>query len=148
MTNLHTPLIQVKKLVEDAKLPERANPTDSGADVFASEDVVIAPTSRSKIHTGIAISIPFGYDIIIKDKSGRAAKQGLTVLGGVIDQGYTGELQVVLFNTSNTTVSIGKGEKIAQIVCRPVEYPKFFEVDSLVNEGQRGEGGFGSTGLK
>ena len=101
--------------------------------------------------TGIKLSFPEGYEIQVRPKSGLALKQGLTVLNtpGTVDQGYTGEIQVIVFNTNNYSVMIPKGMKIAQAVLCPVVSGKMveFELVGSVEDKDRGDNGFGSTGI-
>lgn len=141
--------IRVKKLREDAIVPERAHRGDAGVDLFAVEGAVIFPGDRMLIPTGISIAIPEGYEGQVRSKSGLALKQGLMVLNspGTIDAGYRGEIGVIILNTSKQHVRIEKGQKIAQLVITPVELPVFIEVEYLDDDTERGAGGFGSTGL-
>ena len=139
--------LKVKRLNQDAKLPERAHDTDSGADLFSDYDTyVIEPGQRRLISTGIAATVERGYDIQFVDKSGLAWKNGITVLGGLIDESYRGELKVVLLNTSDEPYTVQPYSKLTQMVVRPVLYPEIVEVDEL-DDTVRGEGGFGSTGV-
>ena len=140
--------IKVKRLTETAKLPVRAHDTDSGADIFSDGMVhVIEPGQRRLIVTGIAATVEPGYDIQFVDKSGLALHHGITVLGGLIDESYRGELMVVLLNTGSEPYIVAPHSKLTQLVVRPVLYPEIVEVDEL-DETVRGEGGFGSTGIK
>ena len=123
------------------KRPERAHYNDSGADVFAAEDVTIRPWSVAKIPTGIGIELPSGYDAVIHCKSGLSSK-GLWAANAPIDAGYRGEIFAIMHNTTAYDITIEAGEKIGQLVVRPVIYPEF--VDELGEE--RNLGGFGSTG--
>ncbi len=138
--------IQVQKLRNDAKLPEYAHSGDAGMDLFSSESVTMKPGERAPIPTGIAMAIPHGNVGLIWDKSGRAVNEGLTTLAGVIDSGYRGEIKVIIFNTSNETVTLEKHQKIAQILIQQIKHPTVIEVDTLEHT-SRGSGGFGSTGL-
>jgi len=138
--------VKVKKLQEDAVIPEFAHSGDAGMDLFSVEAVFLEPGQRQAIKTGIAFDIPQGYVGLVWDKSGRAVKEGLTVLAGVIDSSYRGEVQVVLLNTSDKSVEVEKGQKIAQMLIQAVEAPEVEEVEEL-DDTSRGEGGFGSTGL-
>lgn len=144
-------VLKVKKLREDVVLPQRAHSTDSGLDLFAAEDVVIWYGEQKLVPTGIAIELEPGYEAQVRSKSGLALKDGLFVLNspGTVDHGYQGEVGVILYNTSRTKVAqIKKGQKIAQLVIQKVELPEVIEVDEIYNEGtDRGDGGFGSTGL-
>jgi dUTP pyrophosphatase len=139
--------LKVKRLTETAKLPVRAHDTDSGADLFSDDIVhVIEPGQRRLISTGVAATVEAGYDIQFVDKSGLAWKNGITVLGGLIDESYRGQLMVVLLNTSDEPYTVEPYSKLTQMVVRPVLYPEIVEVDEL-DETVRGEGGFGSTGV-
>lgn len=144
-------VLEVKKLREDAILPQRAHTTDSGLDLFAAEDVIIWYGEQKLIPTGISIELEPGYEAQVRSKSGLALKEGLFVLNspGTVDYGYQGEVGVILFNTSRTKVAqIKKGQKIAQLVVQKVELPEVVEVSEVYDEGSdRGDGGFGSTGL-
>ena len=139
--------IKIKKLNPDAILPSYAHDGDAGLDLYSSEDIDIPWGTRMMIPTGISIELPKGYVSLIWDKSGLAAKNGLKVLGGVCDCNYRGEYKVILLNTSNESYKVLKGNKIAQILIQPVEQVKIEEVKDLTDT-TRGEGGFGSTGLK
>ena len=136
---------------EDSVDPQYAYPTDSGFDLYSTEEVEIVPFGRKLIPTGLHIDIPDGYEVQVRSKSGLALKQGLMVLNspGTVDQGYTGEIQVIIFNANNLTTTIKKGQKIAQAVISPVvsgKWIKLTKVDNINNK-DRGEKGFGSTGI-
>lgn len=140
--------VKVKKLHEDAKLPQYANQwSDSGADVFSIEKYEIKPGERVLVKTGIAISVSDGYECQVRSKSGLALKRGLIVLNspGTVDNGYRGEVGVIICNLSNETQIIEKGDKVAQLVIVPVGQAIFLEVNEL-DSTTRGDGGFGSTG--
>lgn len=138
--------LKIKRLTETSKLPVRAHDTDSGADLFSDDIVhVIEPGQRRLISTGIAATVEAGYDIQFVDKSGLAWKNGITVLGGLIDHGYVGELKVILYNASDKPYTVEPYSKLTQMVVRPVLYPEIVEVDEL-DDTIRGDGGFGHTG--
>ncbi|MDZ7726459.1 MAG: dUTP diphosphatase [Candidatus Campbellbacteria bacterium] len=137
--------IKVKKLEKEAKLPVYANLSDAGADLFALEGLELSPGERTQVRTGIAMEIPDGYVGLIWDKSGLSHKQGLKVLGGVIDASYRGEIMVGIINLGNEKAAMESGHKVAQILFQRVEQAGIVEVNEL-NETSRGEGGFGSTG--
>ena len=137
--------LPVKKTREDAKLPERAHHNDAGMDLFATEEQIISVGKRKVFGTGIAMAIPDGYVGLIWDKSGLAANHGLTALGGVIDAQYRGEIFVTLANLGDEDYTVTKGQKIAQILIQRVRLPLIEEVEEL-DETDRGEGKFGSTG--
>jgi dUTP pyrophosphatase len=143
--------VEVELVHEDAVFPKYAYPSDSGFDLHATEEVIIGPFGRALVPTGLKVSFEEGYEIQVRPKSGLAIKQGLTVLNtpGTVDQGYTGEIQVIVFNTNNTTVTIPKGMKVGQGVLCPVVQGKFvnFEKVGQVEDKDRGNNGFGSTGI-
>lgn len=126
-------------------MPTYAHPGDAGMDFYAAEAVTIAPGERVRIATGVCLAIPEGYTGLMWDKSGIAFKHGLTVLGGVIDAGYRGEILVQLYNTSDTVHSFAVGDKVAQMLIHPVVRAELVETDEL-DDTARGEDGFGSTG--
>lgn len=123
------------------KAPDRAHYNDSGADIFAAEDVIIWPHDVVKIPTGVGVELPDGYDIVVHCKSGLSSR-GIWAANAPVDAGYRGEIHAILYNTSDVKVSIKTGEKIGQLVVRPVIYAEF--VDELGDE--RNDNGFGSTG--
>ena len=135
----------------DAVSPKNAYESDSGFDLYSTEEQWIFGFDRALIPTGLHIDIPEGYEIQVRSKSGLALKQGLMVLNspGTVDQGYTGEIQVILFNTSKDKVKIEKGQKIAQAVLCPVVSGKWITLveKKEINEKDRNANGFGSTGL-
>lgn len=137
--------LEVKKLVPEAKLPTRAHADDAGLDLYSIEECTFAPGERRVVRTGIAMAIPTGCVGLIWDKSGLAAKAGLTTMGGVIDASYRGEIQVIVINLSSESYTIEQGSKIAQILIQRVELPEVCEGTEL-GDTIRGEGGFGSTG--
>lgn len=140
-----------KKSNNDTVDPSYAYELDSGFDLYSVEEIWIQPFDRKLIPTGLHVDIPDGYEIQVRSKSGLALKQGLMVLNspGTVDQGYLGEIQVILFNTTNQRVKIEKGQKIAQAVLSPVvsgKWVNFIQKDNLENK-DRNENGFGSTGI-
>lgn len=151
MTLMKTRSIGVELVHEDTKVPSYAYPSDSGFDLYSTIEISISPFGRALIPTGLKLSIPDEYEIQIRPKSGLAHNQGLTVLNtpGTVDSGYVGEIQVIIFNTSNQSVTISKGMKIAQAVLCPVVNGKYVSIELIdkVSDKDRGENGFGSTGL-
>lgn len=137
--------IEVKKLDPRAKLPVRAHEGDAGLDLCALEGAVIGAGERGVVGTGIAIAVPPGHVGLIMDRSGLAAKRGITNLGGVIDAGYRGEWKVIMLNTSDASYEVAAGERIAQILVVPIALPDVCEVSEL-DDTMRGDGHFGSTG--
>jgi dUTP pyrophosphatase len=151
ITMMKTKTLRVELVHEDAKIPSYAYPSDSGFDLRSTIEINIPPFGRALIPTGIKLSIPEEYEIQVRPKSGLALNQGLTVLNtpGTVDSGYVGEIQVIVFNTNNHTVTVSKGMKIAQAVLCPVVCGKYvsLELTEKVEDKDRGDKGFGSTGL-
>jgi len=139
--------IKFKRLRKEAILPSYAHSGDAGLDFYSCDNYIIKPGSRVIVNTGWSIELPKGYVSLIWDKSGLAAKRGLTVLGGVIEYTYRGEYGVILLNTSDETQEIKLGEKVAQLLIQPICTVDIEEVNEL-SETSRGIGGFGSTGNK
>lgn len=138
--------IKIKKLYNDTKIPEYAHTGDVGMDMFSREETTILyPGERKIFFTGFAMSFPNGYAAIVKDKSSLPAKFGIHTMGGVFDAGYRGEYNAQLINLGNESVTIEKGQKIAQLIIFPVEIPTITEVNEL-SKSERGHGNFGSTG--
>lgn len=140
--------IKILKLDKSAIIPRYEHPNDSGLDLISTEELEI-PSGESKlIHTGIAIELPQGTEAQIRPRSGLALKHQITVLNtpGTVDEGYRGEIGVILINHGKDSFKVTKGMKIAQMVITPVIRVEVEEVDSL-SETSRGSGGFGSTGI-
>ncbi|HVV38559.1 MAG TPA: dUTP diphosphatase [Acidimicrobiales bacterium] len=130
-------------------LPAYAHPGDAGADLTAAEPVTLhANGGRALVATGLRVAIPEGFAGFVLPRSGLALKHGVTCLNtpGLIDSGYRGELKVLLVNTDrDSDYKVEVGDRIAQLVIQRVEQAVFTKVDAL-DDHQRGEGGFGSTG--
>ena len=141
--------LKVKRLNPAAVLPSYARAGDAGLDLFASEPATIAPGASALVGTGIAIELPPGTEAQVRPRSGLALKHAITVLNtpGTIDEGYRGEVGVILINHGHTPFAIEAGMKIAQLVVSPRIHVEVSEVDAL-QDSERGTGGFGSTGLK
>ncbi len=141
--------IKIKKIHSDAITPKYAHQGDAGMDVYSVEDLILKSKERKLVKTGLSFELPEGYEIQVRPKSGLALNHGLTILNtpGTLDSGYRGELCIILFNSSDKDYNIKKGEKIAQIVLKKFEFMEFEEVKEL-SDSARGQGGFGSTGLK
>ncbi len=140
--------VLIQRLDPGLPLPERAHPGDAGADLFAAEDVELAPGQRAVVPTGVAIALPDGYAAFVHPRSGLAARYGVTIVNapGTVDAGYRGEIRVTLLNTdADSPVRFQRGDRIAQLVVQRVERPVFHEVERLPGSA-RGDGGFGSTG--
>ena len=133
-----------------AILPSYQTVGAAGADLCAclSEPVVLAPGQRAMVPTGLSFAIPSGYEIQVRPRSGLAAKNGITVLNspGTIDSDYRGEVKVILINLGTENFTISHGDRIAQMVVAPVVQVQFQVVESL-SATERGQGGFGSTGI-
>lgn len=136
--------------ISKGNLPVYKTEGAAGADITAllSEPVVIKPFKRAIIPTGLSFSIPKGYEVQIRPRSGLAAKNGVTVLNtpGTIDSDYRGEIKVILINLGDEDFTVNNGDRIAQMVVQKVEQASFEIVDNL-DETERGSGGFGSTGV-
>ena len=141
-------------LDEGAKMPTRGHATDAGLDLYAREDFIVngcyvpeigyASVGCALHDTGVHVQIPEGYVGFLKSKSGLNVRNGITG-EGVIDAGYTGSIVVKLYNHSDSAYHFRKGDKIIQLVLLPIITPELELVDSL-EDTERGEGGFGSTG--
>lgn len=143
-----TDVVTIPILAESA--PSYAHHDDAGADLRASEGVVIAPGARALVGTGVAIALPEGYAAFVVPRSGLAAKHGITVLNspGTVDAGYRGEVKVTLLNTDlEQAFTVEPGDRIAQVVIMPVSRAIFVPVNDLPDS-VRGANGFGSTGVK
>lgn len=140
--------LRFKRIHPDAVLPAYAHPSDAGMDVRSVEELAIAPGKRALVRTGLVMMLPQFYEAQVRPRSGLALKHGITVLNtpGTIDSGYRGEVGVVLINLGQEEFKVAKGDKIAQLVIAPVTQPEIVEAFD-VDETDRGEGGFGSTGL-
>jgi len=140
-------ILKVKRLSEDSIIPSYANPGDAGMDLYSVENVEITPGEIKLVRTGISIELHPGFEAQIRPRSGWALKQGITVLNspGTIDEGFRGEVKIILINHGNETVFIFKRDRIAQIVINKVESVKVEEIEEL-SETERGSGGFGSSG--
>jgi dUTP pyrophosphatase len=132
---------------EGLPLPAYATAGAAGMDVVAAEDLVLAPGARHAVATGFAIAIPPGFEVQVRPRSGLALKHGITCLNtpGTIDEDYRGEVKVILANLGDAPFTIARGERIAQLVPAPVQRALFEEV-AVLDETDRGSGGFGSTG--
>ena len=143
--------ILIKRLSKEVSLPKYETSGSSGMDLAANIDanINIDPGKTAIIPTGLALSIPKGFEVQIRPRSGLAAKQKISVLNtpGTIDADYRGEIKVILINLGQETFKVEKGLRIAQMVVCPVVQAQLKEVDDL-SETERGKGGFGSTGTK
>lgn len=144
MTKTHT--WEVFKLSENAKIPTRANFGDLGYDLYSCENILIKKQETIAVATGLRIFFPEGWGAIIHNRSSISLFKGLHVGGGVIDQGYRGEIKVILHNISNEDVLINVGDKIAQLIPKRVINVEFRErSENVIASTERGEAGFGSS---
>jgi dUTP pyrophosphatase len=141
-------ILKVKKLSNDTKIPEYAHLGDAGLDLFSIDSTEILPGESKLIHTGISVELPQNTEAQVRPRSGLALKNQITVLNtpGTIDEGYRGEIGVILINHGKETFKVKNGMKIAQMVIKPVLSVEVEEVVDL-SSSSRGEGGFGSTGV-
>ena len=141
--------IRIRKLRPDAVVPRYMSAQAAGLDLAAAMDwpVTLFPLARAAVGTGIAISLPSGYEAQIRPRSGLALRYGITLLNtpGTIDADYRGEIRVMLVNLGSEPVAIRSGDRIAQMVVAPVSRVDFALVETL-DETERGSGGFGHTG--
>ncbi|MET3469529.1 dUTP pyrophosphatase [Novosphingobium sp. 1529] len=141
--------IMFKRLPHGEGLPLPAYATDgaAGMDVVAAEDLDLAPGARHAVATGLALAIPYGFEIQVRPRSGLALKHGISVPNapGTIDSDYRGELKIILINHGSESFSIQRGDRVAQLVLAPVVCGTWLEVGEL-DDTARGAGGFGSTG--
>ncbi|UOA07743.1 dUTP diphosphatase [Methylobacter sp. S3L5C] len=137
-----------KKTHADAIIPSYAHPGDAGMDLCSICDKEILPNEVALIGTGLSVQLPENTEAQVRPKSGLALKYAITVLNtpGTVDEGYRGEIGVILINHGKETYHVTKGQKIAQLVIKPTLSVDIEEQKELSST-QRGEGGFGSTGL-
>lgn len=139
-----TNTIEIKLLRENATKPKRANPSDSGLDLYVSETVNIPPHTTKLVKTDVAIKLPYGYEGQVRPRSGKSLKTKLRVALGTIDQTYHKEIGIITDNIGNEPIIIQKGERLAQLVIAPVSYMNVKSVDKF--EGESDRGAYGSTG--
>ena len=141
------------KIINKSKhaLPEYATTQSAGVDLRANidEPIVLKPLERRLIPTGIYIGLPVGYEAQVRPRSGLALKHGISVCNtpGTVDSDYTGEIGVILINLSNEDFVVNDGERIAQMVIAKHEHAEWDVVDVL-DKTERGDGGYGHTGVK
>jgi dUTP pyrophosphatase len=139
--------IKFKRAHKDAITPSYAYFSDAGLDLYSVENYHLKPGENHAYSTGIALELPVGYAAIIMEKSGLALKRQISVLGGVNDAGYRGEIKVILQNNSRHIQKFKAGDKLAQLLIQKVETANLIEVNEL-SESERGTGSFGSSGKK
>ncbi|MFF2270734.1 dUTP diphosphatase [Agromyces sp. NPDC058136] len=139
----------VDVLIAAERVPSYAHEGDAGADLHATESIVLEPGERATVGTGVSIALPAGHVAFVVPRSGLAFKHGITIVNapGTVDAGYRGEIKVALLNTdAREAYTIEAGDRIAQLVIMPVVRARFVEVEQLPGS-LRGDGGFGSTGF-
>lgn len=136
--------LEIKLLSEKATMPERANETDSGLDMYTSEEVTIPPHTTMIVPTDVAINLPYGYEAHVRPRSGVTVKTKLRVAFGTIDQTYNKPIGIITDNISDEAITIEKGKRLAQLVVAPVSYMEAVKVENFEQESNRGA--FGSTG--
>ena len=139
--------LRIRRLSPDAIIPAYAHPGDAGLDLHACEDVALDPGVACLVPTGVALELPEATEAQVRPRSGLALKHSVTVLNtpGTIDEGYRGEVGVVLINHGSSTFQVTRGMRIAQLVVQKRWTVEVVEVDELTDT-TRGAGGFGSTG--
>eukprot|EP00347_Sterkiella_histriomuscorum_P000428 403375901 len=141
------PKLRVKKLDEKAFIPVKGSEHAAGYDLFSIENTVVPAKQKKLIATGIAMQIPIGNYGRIAPRSGLAAKNFIDVGAGVIDADYRGEVKVLLFNFSDVDFQVSVGDRVAQLIIEKYTRTDIEETDDL-DSSVRGDGGFGSTGVK
>ncbi len=139
--------IKIKRLNENAILPEKQHDSDAGYDLYSIEEIILKPNQIYKVKTGIAIQIPNNYGGLVLPRSGLSSKYGISLINtpGLIDSGYRGELLIPLINHSSNEYTINKTERVAQLILLEIPEVKI-EVTSDLDESDRESKGFGSTG--
>ena len=139
--------VPVQQVDATLPLPAYARADDAGLDLLAAETVTLAPGARALVATGLALAIPPGFAGLVLPRSGLALRHGVTVLNapGLIDAGYRGEVKVLLVNHGGVSVTLERGDRIAQLIVQRVERVRLEPVPALAPSA-RGAGGFGSTG--
>ena len=141
--------VKVLKTGGYTELPKYKTSGSAGLDLRSTKTVILKPRERALVPTGLFIALPEGYEAQVRPRSGLALKKGITVLNtpGTVDADYRGEIGVILFNTTDESFTIEPGDRIAQMVINKVEQLNWIEVDKL-DETERGDGGYGHTGVK
>jgi dUTP pyrophosphatase len=141
--------VKFQRINPIAELPTYAHPGDAGMDIRSIEEVTIEPGAHALVHTGLVMVLPPGYEAQVRPRSGLALKNGVTVLNapGTIDEGYRGEIGVILVNFGKEPFKVEKGAKIAQIVIAQYTRAEIIEIAEF-DDTERGDNGFGSSGLK
>ncbi|KAF8764266.1 Deoxyuridine 5'-triphosphate nucleotidohydrolase like protein [Argiope bruennichi] len=138
-------VLRIAKLSNNAKIPTKGSKLAAGYDLYSAYDYVVPPKGKVLAMTDIQIQVPPGHYGRVAPRSGLAVKNFIDVGAGVVDEDYRGNLGVVLFNFGSEEFKVNKGDRIAQLICEKISYPELEEVETL-NDTERGDGGFGSTG--
>lgn len=148
MTATERPTLRLRRLHDDAVVPDYAHDGDAGMDLVAVDGHELAPGERAAVATGWAMAIPPGWVGLVHPRSGLALRQGLTVVNapGTVDAGYRGEVKVLLVNLGQEPVSVAPGDRVAQLLLQRVAHATTEVVEDL-DDTVRGVGGFGSTGV-
>ena len=141
--------VKVKKLHEAAQIPSYTRHGDAAMDVRSVESYVINPGDICLVKTGLAFEVPFGYEVQVRPRSGLALKSRISIVNspGTLDSNYRGELGIILINHGRDPFNVVVGDRIAQIAFKRIEHTLLEEVNQL-SDSNRGEGGFGSSGIK
>ena len=140
--------LKFKKLDPRAVIPTYAHDGDSGMDVRALDDGIVFSRDRLAVRTGIAAVIPDGYELQVRPRSGLQFKHGVDGAFGTVDSNYTGEIGILLINTSPLPFAFKAGDRVAQLVLAPVARAEIEETTDEIADERRGDAGFGSTGVK
>ena len=141
--------LKIKLLYENSKMPEIAHEGDAGIDIFSVEESIIKAGEIKLIKTGISLELPKDTEVQLRPKSGLALNHGITLLNspGTIDEGYRGEIMVIVINHSKNDFVVKEGMKIAQMVVKPVYKVNLVKIHEVNLETERGKNGFGSSGI-
>lgn len=141
-------MAEIDVLFSGAAAPRYSHPGDAGADLASAEALTLQPGERALVGTGVSVALPDGWFGAVVPRSGLAAKHGITIVNapGTVDAGYRGEIKVILLNTGDAPFDIAVGDRIAQFIVQPFARARFVDVERLPGS-DRGEGGFGSTGV-
>lgn len=143
------PVVEVKRLDPEVELPRFGREGDAGSDLYCMDDVEIAPQGMVMVHSGIAVSIPRGFEGTLRPRSGMATKRGITLANtpATIDSNYRGEVMIPLYNLGTEVVRVDRGERVCQLLIKLQPEPQFVEVDEFSDPTtNRGDSGFGSSG--
>ena len=138
-------ILRVVRLSEKARIPTKGTPLSSGYDLYAATDMIVEPHGKAIVPLDLMVAVPPGTYGRVAPRSGLAAKHFIDIGAGVIDEDYRGPISVVLFNHGDSQFEVKQGDRVGQLICEKIVYPGIVEVSTL-DDTDRGEGGFGSTG--